>query len=124
MLFDQPEFRVLDNGNLLMTLGDEGRAELADMIESGKDYWSIMGEMFESTACNGSYAAFDAGDGNPFVGLTSAPCIAESMIYEDDGQAVIDGAFWYSEDYMLVNELESLRDDGQFIWTLASESTS
>jgi hypothetical protein len=76
---------ILPNGDLKLTADNETRAEIADYQRRGRNYWLIMAELLESYSCNGSYTHFDAGAANPFVGLTSAPCIAETMHYNDDG---------------------------------------
>ena len=113
--------RVLPNGDLKVTAGNEGRRAIREMEDDRRDFWSIMGELFEPYFTNGSYSPFDAGDANPFVGLTSAPCIAECLTAEDDGTQVINGRFWYSDNYMLVNELDELKTRGRFVYTLAPE---
>lgn len=111
----------LANGNLLITADNEARAEIADaMRDPHKCYWGIMADQFESYACNGSYTHFDAGQADPFVGLTSAPCIAESMSYDDDGNAEIDGDFWFFADYMIRDDLSELRNKGRVVYTLAT----
>lgn len=110
--------RILPDGNLIVTAGNAARREIKERFaEVG--YWSVMWEIFEPYACNGMYDPFDAGDGNPFVGLTSAPCIAESLSYEDDGSKVIDGRFWYFADYMIKNDLETLWRTGRVVYTAA-----
>lgn len=112
---------ILANGDLKITISDEDRDELHDAIESEQGFWSIMAELFEHYACNGSYEPFDAADGNPFVGLTGAPCIAERMDVDDDGERTIDGEFWYFGDYMIADPLEELEETGEVIFTLARE---
>lgn len=110
----------LDNGNLKLTLDEESRAELAEALDDG-DWWNIFHSLFEPYFTNGSYEPFDAGDANPFVGLSSAPCIAEAMDYPDSGPREIVGEFWYFGDYMIRDPLEELRDTGETIFTLARE---
>lgn len=112
----------LPNGDLLVTACNEARANIKAMQQSNRDYWSILGELFEPFFTNGSYEPFDAGDGNPFVGLTSAPCIAESLDYLDDGTKRIQGEFWHFENYMLVDPLDELRNRGRTVFTLAREN--
>lgn len=113
---------VLPCGDLKVTAGNETRSEIARWISDGRDRSTIAADLFESYSCNGSFTPFDAGDGNPFVGLTGAPCIAESMTVEDDGARAIDGRFWYFGDYMIRDELEELARRGRVIFTLARES--
>jgi len=112
----------LDNGDLKITLDDVERAELAEtMATANRNWWSIFHEMFEPYFTNGSYEPFDAGDADPFVGLSSAPCIAEAMDYPDNAPREIIGDFWYYADYMIRDPLEDLRDMGETTFTLARE---
>ncbi len=110
--------RILPNGDLKLTANNEIRAYIAAEMRAGhRD--SVLWTLMENEICNGSFTPFDAGDANPFVGLSSAPCIAESMTTEDNGDNVIIGRFWYFADCMLRDELEELRDKGRVIYTLA-----
>jgi hypothetical protein len=110
----------LANGDLNITLSDnDSREELIDAMEGAREFWSILCDLFESYSCNGSYTPFDAGDGNPFVGLTNAPCIAECMDYEDDGTQTIEGDFWYYADYQIRCPLEELLANDSVVFTLA-----
>lgn len=111
---------ILPNGDLKLTAGNAGRKWLADsMADERYSFWCVLWDGLESYACNGSYEPFDAGDANPFVGLTSAPCIAETMDYLDDGTKEIQGRFWYFADYMIACPLEQLRNHGRAVFTLA-----
>lgn len=108
---------ILPNGNLKLSADNETRAYIAAEMRAGhRD--SIIYDLLEYERCNGGYTPFDAGDANPFVGLSSAPCIAEGMTTEDDGQNVIDGRFWAFTDYVIRDELEELRDRGRVTFTL------
>jgi hypothetical protein len=104
-------------GNLVLTLDPDEAENIAASLEK-RGYWSAMAEMFEQHSCNGSYTPFDASDGDPFVGLTSAPCIAECMHLLDDGTQEIEGRFWYSDNYMLINEVQDLIDGKTVTFTL------
>jgi hypothetical protein len=106
---------ILPNGNLLLTASN-------DMRDNGANYWSIMADGLESYSCNGSYTHFDAGDGDPFVGLTSAPCIAESMDYLDDGTHAIMGRLWYYSEYCLRSDLDELIARGRTEYTFGFAS--
>lgn len=86
-----------------MRMGD-----ISALLDATEDYWT-----------NGSYHAFDAGDANPFVGLTSAPCIAESLHFDDDANAEIEGRFWYYGDYMITSFIEEIIENGKVVFTLA-----
>ena len=114
------EVKIAENGDLHLFMAEEFRQELSDEIEEGaRGFWGILADLFESYSCNGSYTPFDAGDGDPFVGLTSAPCIAEGMTVEDDGKRVIEGRFWYFERYAIADPLEELVTSGETIFELA-----
>lgn len=108
---------VLPNADLKVTADNATRAYIADAMRKERGYWTILSHIFEPYSCNGSYTPFDAGDGDPFVGLTSAPCIAECMHIADDGKKSIEGRFWWHPDYAIINELEELRDKGRFVFT-------
>lgn len=107
----------LPDGNLKLTADNETRRFIAE--NEHRPYWTIMADLFEPYYCNGSYEPFDPADGNPFVGLTDAPCIAENMCYDDDGTRTVDGNFWYFADYVTVNDLDELKRKGRVIYTLA-----
>ncbi len=111
--------RILPSGNLLVTASNTARQELADCIARGYDYWTIFADAFENYSCNGSFTPFDAGNGNPFVGLTSAPCIAESMMHHGD-ELVPDGDVWWFPDYMIRDPLEELKNHGRTVFQLAA----
>lgn len=106
------------NGDLRATFDEEDRAELTAMLTERTDL-DILLEGTEHYWTNGSYQPFDASAGNPFVGLTSAPCIAQAMDYADDGTAMIEGAFWYHTDYMIHNAIETMLEQGHVDFTRA-----
>lgn len=110
---------VLASGDLEITLWDAtDHDELAEMVKDGKRDQAWY-EGFEHYSCNGSYTPFDAGDGDPFVGLTNAPCIAESLDVDDDGSKEIVGAFWYFNMYQIVDYVEEILREGRVVFTLA-----
>jgi hypothetical protein len=109
----------MENGNLKITASGDEIEIIRDGLED-RGFWYTFTDAFESYSCNGSYQPFDAGDGNPFVGLTNAPCIAESMDYDDDGNASIIGDFWYYDDYAITCPMETLCETGEVIFTLAN----
>ena len=112
--------RKLPNGDLLVTADNATRAGIKEALADERNgFWGVLADLFEGYFTNGSYEPFDAGDGNPFVGLTSVPCIAESMSYLDNGDKRIDGDFWYFDNYMLVDPLDELKRKGRVIFTLA-----
>lgn len=114
------ECTILPNGDLLLTRKDspEARQEWAERLEAvGED--SALWEALERYWTNGGFQPFNAEDGNPFVGLSSAPCIAECMDTDDDGQNSIVGRFWYYSDYMVCSYGLDLQRTGQTIFQLA-----
>lgn len=112
--------RILPNGNLLLTADNETRSDIKHALANrDRNYWSVMAELFEGYAGNGSFTHFDGGDANPFVGLTSAPCIAETMNLLDDGTQEIEGRFWYFADYCIVDDLDELKCKGRVEYALA-----
>jgi hypothetical protein len=115
---------TLPNGNLSIVADDqETRDWIAGKLESSNwGYSQIWCELVDGYSCNGSFTYFDAGDGNPFVGLTSAPCIAESMNYSDNGDCEIEGRFWYFDNYQIESELSQIVETGKTEFTLARES--
>lgn len=110
---------IQPNGNLLLQAANADRQDLAHALQLG--FWTAFADLLEPFSCNGSYAPFDAGEGNPFVGLTSAPCIAEAMDIADDGTQAIQGRFWYYPDYAIRDPLDELKRTGRTIFQLAPE---
>ena len=112
---------VLKNGDLKVTADNETRK----VIKENKDYnyWCMMRDLFESYWINGEFTHFDPSNANPFVGLTSAPCIAESM-YPDDCKNVIDGRLWAFKDYVMRDDLDELKNKGFVIYQLVEEDNS
>ena len=102
-------FEVLDNGDLKITADNWARSELAQMNNTARDYWEIMSEAFDDTSIDGGYTHFDPGQSNPFVGLTSAPCIAESIYVDEIGTAPLRGGFGILISIRLLVILKSLR---------------
>ena len=112
---------VLSNGNLLITASVDGCNEIKQELAKG-DYGlkdSVFYTVLEQYSTNGSFTYFDADDGNPFVGLTSAPCITECLDVDDDGDYSIIGRYWYFENYMIETPIETLCETGRVIFTLA-----
>lgn len=112
---------VQPNGDLLLTIDGEDRENLPALVAE-RGWWSALWDLFEDYSCNGSYTPFDAGDGNPFVGLTAAPCIAEAMDYPDNGEREIIGRLWWFPDYMVRDPLDELAETGRTVFTLAKET--
>lgn len=108
------------DGSLKLTASNEDRARIKELETRGvHDPVAILADLLESYFTNGGFEPFDAGQGNPFVGLTSAPCIAESMTTHDDGENEIIGRFWYFGAYMLRDPVEDLKRRGRVVFDLA-----
>lgn len=103
---------ITDNGNLWLELepGDDREVLREFMKYLGSE--EVLMDLTEPYWTNGSYQPFNAGDGNPFVGLSSAPCIAESMDIDEDGKYTINGRLWAYTDYMLKDERQELLEHG------------
>lgn len=111
---------VLPCGALLMTANNSTRNYLATMGDD-TDFNQAMYDLLEPFSTNGGFTLFDAGAGNPFVGLTSAPCIAESMDYLDDGAMEVNGRLWWFESYQVRSYVQELRTKGRVIFDAACE---
>ena len=109
----------LENGNLLLQVGNTERAEIKDNLLSERNYSSIWYELFEYHSCNGGYTPFNAEDieGN----LSSAPCVSpEPLEFEDEEHRenpIQPDKFWYYDSYMIDSELEELKNAGRLILT-------
>lgn len=114
---------ILPSGELKVTADNEARAYIKDRLANGRvSHGAIMAELFESYSVNGSYEPFDASDGNPFVGLTDAPCIAECIDTLDNGSREIVGRFWYFANYAYTLELDELKNKGRVVYQYGGAS--
>ena len=118
---------ILPNGDMQLQANNPMRRRIAAEMKAGRRD-RILWDLFEGEWDNGGYTPFEPGDGEPghapFVGLTSAPCIAESMDVHDDGTHEIVGRLWWFPDYMVRDELEELRDRGRVVFTLADDEAA
>lgn len=110
------EIEMMGGGDLKFTANAEGVQWLRDNRGDKSDL-DVLFDLLETSSCNGGFKAFDAGQGNPNVGLTCAPCIAESMRIKEDGSQVIEGRFWYFEQYMIADMVDRLIRDGELVFT-------
>ena len=112
------DITILENGNLKLSLSPDEREEVAERLEQvGEDL--VLVELTEPYWTNGSFQAFDAGNGKPFVGLTSAPCIAESMSHDEEGEPSVEGRLWWFPDYAVRGAVQELVEKGSVEWPLA-----
>lgn len=117
------EMIILPSGNLRLVADEEAREEARDKIEAGiNDDVGILLELTEDHWTNGGFEPFDGGQGNPFVGLTDAPCIAESMDIDGEGQRTINGRLWFYPEYMVMNPVAELADHGYVEFTKVGRS--
>lgn len=114
------DIEILSDGNLLITADEETREELKETL-AFSGYWYTLSAMMESYWANGGFEPFDAGDANPFVGLTDAPCIAESLDTDDDGNRSIVGRCWWFPNYMIRHDITELIESGRVVYDLAGE---
>lgn len=113
------DIEILPNGNLKLKVDQEERED----IEGWRDERTedmILSDLMESHWTNGSFTPFSAGQGNPFVGLTDAPCIAEAMIGpDDDGKMEIEGRLWWFPNYAVQSTVDVLLEKGEVVFQLA-----
>ena len=114
------EARIEPNGDLTLLANQATRDHLTE-LEDDTDFSNAMFDLFERWSSNGSYTLFDAAQGNPFVGLTSAPCIAECIDHDDNGEAEIVGRCWWFPNYQVTSYAEELRTKGQTTFALAED---
>lgn len=103
---------VTPNGNLKLTADNAARVWLKEQVLARKGDLEILWDGLEGYWNNGSYEPFSAGDANPFVGMSDAPCIAEYMDMADDGTKTVYGRFWHHSDYMIRSFAEQLKNRG------------
>ena len=121
------DVNITPSGALRLSLGNEdgwapGRldpdglaATLADRIREDGHEVNILADLMEPYWTNNGFEPFDAGQANPFVGITEAPCIAEHALQHDDTGVSIqpgDRVWWYP-DYVYRNPLDVLLDKGE-----------
>lgn len=115
----QADVTILKNGNLQISVDEETRQEIEEQAEY-RDEDTIMMDLMESHAVNGSYAYFSASHGNPAVGLTDAPCIAESLVLNEEGDTYeVNGGLWFFDEYALCLLTDELAEKGHAIFTKA-----
>lgn len=106
---------VIPEGLLMALTEDADREELAAQLEE-RGQMQVLADLLEPYCTNGGYQPFDPSHGNPFVGITGAPCIAESMDTDDEGTLEIVGRLWCYPDYMIQCPVEKLIERGAAIW--------
>ena len=113
------DIQILPNGNLQLKADSSDIEGLID-YKGERDETMLMADLLEPYSTNGSFAFFDAGDANPFVGLTSAPCIAESLSGPDnDGKMEVEGRLWWFPDYAVRSIVDELIEKGEVVFQAA-----
>ena len=102
---------------LVITADAEAREQIAEELQS-RDELAVLTDMTEGYWTNGSFRPFDGGAGRPFVGLTSAPCVAEDMTHTADGEPEVVGRVWWFPDYAVKSFAAELRDTGRTVFPL------
>jgi hypothetical protein len=107
------------NGDLRLTLTDEGEKELITLLKnSPNNYPLIWSELLTETAKNGSFALVHPSQ----VGaLTISIIITNELIIDDEGIVIRqpNTKYWWSPDYMVVDELNELLTNKKFIFKKA-----
>lgn len=67
---------VMESGSLRLSADSDAIKWISEQVQLGRDSDTILTDGMEEYWTNGGFTPFDAGMGNPFVGLTCAPCIA------------------------------------------------
>lgn len=110
----------MPSGHLQLAADAAAREFILEQMERGRTSDEILMEGTEHYWTNGSFHPFDAGSANPFVGLTCAPCIAESMDYSDDGsERKVEGKLWWYPAYEVSDPVQELLKNGQVVFTAA-----
>lgn len=112
------ELKELENGNLLMTINDEGKEEIKDLQENGLSENEILTEMLEGYLTNG----YDNLTG--LIGLTDSFIIGLNWDRNDEGDYIEneEAKAWWLPDYMVTDYIEKLLTEGQIIFTLAQSN--
>lgn len=105
------DVELTPNGNLRITADAEARAWFEENKETLTEHMMLW-EAFEQFWANGSYYPFDAGYGNPSVGLWSGPCIAEEVEHDGEGQCSIVGRYWAFMNYEVQSSIDILIETG------------
>lgn len=114
---------VIENGNLKITLDEQGREEVLSMREDDRTTdGQIMDELFDDVRGNSDLMYFDDA-GEQGFGLTSAPCITDGFYHDDDGNLTDEGhddsELYYHERYMIDSFIDTMLEQGYVIFDRA-----
>jgi hypothetical protein len=108
-------FEILPNGNLKITLTQDGKIELnriqTEYAEDWIDYetlWNIL----EHQLCNG----WDWLRPEQVGALTDSPILTNDVTYNDNGEVEKIGQIWWYPNYMIDNLTEVLYNNGYIIF--------
>lgn len=109
-------------GDLEIAASTEARHSLREARNDHGSYPDFPTEMFdlmERYSTNGSYTLFDAGQGNPFVGRTGAPCIAREIVSDEKGEKAVVGQLWWYPKYEIQSYIAELVETGCVVFQKA-----
>lgn len=112
------DITILPNGHLQLSLEPDERDDLIAANERGGEMGALM-DLTEPYWTNNGFHPFDAGQANPYVGITSAPCIAERMSGPDEasGKYEIDGRLWWFPTYETTGIVDELLEHGKVVFS-------
>lgn len=109
------DFRILPNGNLLLTAANAARSDYAEVLRD-KGSNEAFNEMLQPFRENGQlYEVLPEW----IAALTSAPIITDDLTIEDDGTPVVHGRVWWFPNYCITDPMAELFHKGRVEFTLA-----
>lgn len=116
---------ITPNGNLKITLDEDGRAEVLEMRDDDRNDEYIMDELFDDIRGN-SELIFHSDAGEAGLGLTNAPAVTDGFYYDDSGDLTNEGnedsEVYYFERYMIDSFIDKMLEDGYVIFDRVSKS--
>jgi len=116
---------ITPNGNLKITLDEDGRAEVLEMRDDDRNDDYIMSELFDDIRGNSELMYFDDIGAQGF-GLTEAPAITDGFYYDDNGDLTDEGhddsEVYFFERYMIDSFIDTMLEDGYVIFDRVSKS--
>jgi hypothetical protein len=113
---------ITPNGNLKITLDEDGRAEVLEMRDDDRNDDYIMSELFDDVRGNSELMYFDDIGAQGF-GLTEAPAITDGFYYDDNGDLTDEGhddsELYYHERYMIDSFIDTMLEQGYVIFDRA-----